>query len=183
MSLRSSSLWRPSSPISPTPATAAGPTLLLGWGAPGLHTNSITPEKVEGLLLIRMRFEEQAWNSAAAVGRACIRAAGALIAPYSGVVAVQGEWGAGEEGAFAALRRQLGEEEGTASGFEPCRRRWAARLLLGRERQAVTCSSAAVEVLAAAASRWVRERAPAAMAAAWAVAAAATAAVSSAGRG
>ena len=101
MSLRSSSLWRPSSPISPTPATAAGPTLLLGWGAPGLHTNSITPEKVEGLLLIRMRFEEQAWNSAAAVGRACIRAAGALIAPYSGVVAVQGEWGAGEEGAFA----------------------------------------------------------------------------------
>ena len=180
MSLRSSSLWRPSSPISPTPATAAGPTLLLGWGAPGLHTNSITPEKVEGLLLIRMRFEEQAWNSAAAVGRACIRAAGALIAPYSGVVAVQGDGARARRG---RSHRQLGEEEGTASGFEPCRRRWAARLLLGRERQAVTCSSAAVEVFAAAASRWVRERAPAAMAAAWAVAAAATAAVSSAGRG
>jgi hypothetical protein len=182
MSLRSSSLWRPSSPISPTPATAAGPTLLLGWGAPGLHTNSITPEKVEGLLLIRMRFEEPALNSPAAVGRACIRAEGVLIALYSIVVAVEGEWGAGEEGAFAALRQQLGEEEGTASGFEPCRRRWAARLLLGRERQAVTCS-AAVEVLAAAASRWVREREPAAMATAWAVTAAATAAVSSAGRG
>ena len=116
ISLRSSSLWRPSSPISRTPATS---TLLLGWVAPGLHTNSITLEKVEGLLLIRMRFEEPALNSPAAVGRACIWAEGVLIALYSSVVAVEGESGAGEEGAFAALRHQLGEEEGTASEFEP----------------------------------------------------------------